>query len=401
MLKIAYLYHRDAANAEVQSGRPASILHQLRSLGVAVENISPLNARHSRTSFSKKLLYRLAGNFYRGDREPRYLAALAGEARGRMEGKSFDAVFSPGSEVVAALEVDIPVSFCADATFANMVNYYWDFSRVSAEYLRKGHAQESAALRRASLAVYPSEWAARSATEFYGIDPKRVAVIPFGANLGAENGREEVERWIGERPRDFLRLVFVGRDWKRKGGDLVIAAAAHLVAQGIRVELDLVGCEVPRQYQAISWIKTHGLLRPSVAGERLQLCALFAGAHFAFIPSRAEAYGMTFAEANAFGVPVISTSTGGITSIVRPGVNGYLLPLNAEGPAYAEVIAAAYHNPGEYTRLARASFQEFESRLNWRIFCTRYLEAAARMCGLPPRGRETAVASDHENRLCR
>jgi glycosyltransferase involved in cell wall biosynthesis len=193
----------------------------------------------------------------------------------------------------------------------------------------------------------------------------------------------------------------VGRDWKRKGGDLVIAAAAHLVAQGIRVELDLVGCDVPRRYQALPWVKTHGLLRLNAAGERRRLGALFAGAHFAFIPSRAEAYGMTFAEANAFGVPVISTSTGGITSIVRSGVNGYLLPMNAEGPAYAEVIAAAFRHPGEYARLARASFQEFESRLNWRVFCTRYLEAAARMCGLPPPGRETAAASDHENRLCR
>jgi len=61
---------------------------------------------------------------------------------------------------------------------------------------------------------------------------------------------------------------------------------------------------------------------PSSAG---LLADLFKGAHFVFIPSRAEAYGMAFAEANAFGVPAIGTATGGIPSIIRDGFNGYTL----------------------------------------------------------------------------
>ena len=389
-MKIAYLYHRNAANAEVQSGRPASILRQLLCMGVGLENIFPLSAKVSRKSISKKILYRLTGHYYRGDRDPDYLAALAGEVRARMAGKNFDVIFCPGSEVISALEAAEPITFCADATFANLINYYHDFSRVSAEYRRKGHAQESAALKRANLAVYPSEWAARSAVDFYGASPARVEVIPFGANLGSENQRAQVERWINERPSDCVRLIFVGRDWTRKGGDIVVAAAQCLVAQGIRVELDLVGCAVPSRFANIPWIKAHGLLRPNVPSEHSKLSALFARAHFTFIPSRAEAYGMTFAEANAFGVPVIATATGGIPSIVRQGVNGFLLPLGAEGPAYAETIAKGFRSRSAYIKLAQASFDEFDLRLNWRVFCDRYLEAVVRTCGLQYRAKEEA-----------
>ncbi len=351
-------------------------------MGAEVNEIFPLQAKRSRGSLAKKILWRLAGRYHRGDRDPDYLTAFAQEAEARMRGKEYDIIFSPGSEVLAKLRSARPITFCADATFANLVDYYWDFSRTSPEYLRYGHAQEAEALKRASLAVYPSEWAARSAIEVYGMDPKRVEIIPFGANLGSCNEREQVNQWIDDRASDRVRLVFVGRDWKRKGGDIVISAARSLISRGLRVELDLVGCEIPREFRSIPWIKAHGLLRANVSSEQLKLSALFAQAHFVFVPSRAEAYGMTFAEANAFGVPAIATATGGIPSIVRQGVNGFLLPLNADGPAYAGVIAQAFRNRNAYRELAKNSFNEFDHRLNWRVFCSRYLEAVARTCDI-------------------
>jgi glycosyltransferase involved in cell wall biosynthesis len=339
-----------------------------------------MSTRMSRISTLKKVLYRFAGRYYRGDRDPGYLAAIAAEFDRRTRGVGYDMVFCPGSEAVSQLDIPRPIAFCADATFANMIDYYWDFSSLSSEYVRKGHLQEANSLRRASLAVYPSEWAARSAIEFYHADPTRVAIIPFGANFGAGNKREQVHQWIAGRPLESLRLLFVGRSWRRKGGDIVVEAAQRLVQKGIRVSLDVVSGDIPNGLHRIPWITHHGLLDPNKQDSAGLLNELFKRAHFVFIPSRAEAYGMAFAEANAFGVPAIGTATGGIPSAIHDGVNGFVLPLSAGASDFADLIAATFSFPERYQLLCRNSFDEFERRLNWRTFCSRFLDLASQHC---------------------
>jgi glycosyltransferase involved in cell wall biosynthesis len=378
VIKVAYVYHLDAANPTVQSGRPASILRHMTLLGASVHPVFPMATQFSRLSTVKKALYRLAGRYYRGDREPRYLSAMAAEFTRRTRGMDYDIVFCPGSEVISHLDITRPIAFCADATFANMIDYYWDFSSLSSDYVRKGHLQEANALRRASLAIYPSDWAARSAINFYHTDPNKVAIIPFGANFGAENRRDQVHQWIAGRRFDSLRLLFVGRSWRRKGGDLVVETAQRLVQKGLRVTLDIVSDDVPRSLDRIPWITHHGFLDPGRPGTAEALGSLFRSTHFFFMPSRAEAYGMAFAEANAFGVPTIGTATGGIPSIIKDGVNGYTLPLTAGAADFADLIAGSINQRDRYQSLCRSSFGEFEKRLNWRAFCTRFLDLASR-----------------------
>ncbi|MFT3867076.1 MAG: glycosyltransferase family 4 protein [Nibricoccus sp.] len=379
-MKIAYVFHRDAANPSVQSGRPAAILDEFYRAGVEIEPVFPLNTRPAPRWVAKKIFCRMFGRYYRWDREPEYLASFAREFHTRTIGKSVDLIFSPGSEVVSHLQTRKPITFCADATFANLVDYYRDFSDVTTEYCQQGHRQEEASLARAHLAIYPSEWAARSAIEYYGAEPGKVAIIPFGANLGRQNERSQVWRWIEDRSQKCLRLLFVGRHWRRKGGEIVVATAKRLVQAGHQVELDVVGCKIPRAYRGLPWIRQHGVLFSNIPAHVQKLAHLFAQAHFVFVPSRAEAYGMTFAEGNAFGLPVVTTATGGIPTIVRDGWNGLLLPPSATATDYADAIAATFSKPEYYRQICRQAFDEFEQRLNWRMFCRRYLELAEDCC---------------------
>lgn len=388
-MKMAYVFQQDAANPTVQSGRPASLLREFEALGVGVERIFPLAAAPSGAELAKKAGYRLLGKHHRNDRHPAFLAALAGEFEARARDRDFDFVFSPGSEAVSLLQTGRPVAFCADATFANLVDYYWDFTGLSAEYLRLGHAQEAAALARATLAVYPSEWAARSAVRDHGADPARVLVIPFGANHGCDNRRPEVDEWIERRPADCIRLLFVGRHWERKGGDIVVAAAQCLIAFGHPVVLDIVGVDVPEPYRDLPWVRAHGLLSPGRAPDCARLEQLMREAHFMFVPSRAEAFGFIYAEANAFGVPAIATRTGGIPAAIRSGHNGVLLPPDAPAADYAEAIVGLFNDRARYRAMCHRAFDEFEHRLNWRVFCRHFATAMEERLA-PARAAETA-----------
>jgi glycosyltransferase involved in cell wall biosynthesis len=375
-MKIAYVYHQDAADPAVQSGRPAAILNEFIRLGHEVDQIFPLAVPPTGTELAKKVGYRLFGKQHRHDRNAVYLDAMAAQFHARTAGRTFDLVFSPGSEVVSHLKTGIPIVYCADATFANLVDYYWDFTGLSAEYLRQGNEQESAALAKATLAVFPSQWAAQAAIEKHGADPATVAVVPFGANLGRDNQRAEVMAWIDRRPADRIRLLFVGRHWQRKGGDIVIATALCLIAHGHPVTVDVVGCEVPAEHREVPWIHAHGLLHQGKDTEMAELRRLYREAHFLFVPSRAEAFGLTFGEANAFGVPAVATRTGGIPAVVQHGHNGLLLPLEAPPSEYADAIVTTFADQGRYRAMCGQAFADFEERLNWRAFTSRLLDLA-------------------------
>jgi glycosyltransferase involved in cell wall biosynthesis len=372
-LKVAYVFHRDAQDPQVQSGRPLAILDHMEAAHLEVARVFPLKPAFSYRGLARKSMYALGRQHFRPDREPALLHAFAREIAARTAGKKIDVFFCPGSEAVSYLPAEWPITFCADATFANMLDYYPDFTGMPARYIEHGHALERAALSRAKLAVYPSQWAARSAIDYYRADPNKVAVIPFGANRGAGNTAAEVDSWIDQRPFDEIELLFLGTNWARKGGDLAVEAARLLIASGRRVRLHIVGSKPPTKYQALPWLVTHGYVSPRLAAGRSQLDHLLARMHFLIMPTRAEASARSLCEAAAFGVPVISTATGGIPCIIREGYNGFTLPLEAGPGDYAALIATHCADPAAYRALARRSFVEFEQRLNWRAFIRDYL----------------------------
>jgi glycosyltransferase involved in cell wall biosynthesis len=89
---------------------------------------------------------------------------------------------------------------------------------------------------------------------------------------------------------------------------------------------------------------------------------------------------MTYAEASAFGLPSITTATGGIPGVVADGINGYCLPLSAPAAQYADLIEGILADRERYQKLACASFQRFEERLNWKVFCRDYLALLHSRC---------------------
>ena len=54
--------------------------------------------------------------------------------------------------------------------------------------------------------------------------------------------------------------------------------------------------------------------------------------------------------------------------------------MSAGAQDYAELIARAIANRDQYYALCRSSFDEFERRLNWKVFCARFLDLAQQCC---------------------
>jgi glycosyltransferase involved in cell wall biosynthesis len=103
-------------------------------------------------------------------------------------------------------------------------------------------------------------------------------------------------------------------------------------------------------------------------------------ADFLILPTRNEAFGIVFCEAAAFGLPVITTHTGGVPEVVRDGENGYVLPVEARGESYAQMIADIYQNEQRYLHLVQSSRGAFEERLNWDVWGCRVHDILVKEC---------------------
>jgi glycosyltransferase involved in cell wall biosynthesis len=278
-----------------------------------------------------------------------------------MNGHQFDAILSTEPFVISKLNRPEPITYWSDAVWDSMTNYY--FFDPPQSFSAKWRVHEHQAVRRAAHAVYASDWAAKGATEHYGVDDKKLAVIPFGPNLDINHDRSAVESAIATRRRDCCVLLFLGVDWKRKGGSIAIQTARLLNERGLKTELIVAGCRVPCEKPR--FVKELGYISKRTPQGRHQLSDLLRTSNFLIFPTRAECAGVIFSEASAFGLPIITTDTGGIATYVRQGVNGIRIPLTASAETYADEIWRLFYDRTAYRSMALAGWEEYRQRLNW------------------------------------
>lgn len=370
-LRVAYTYELPAEDINVQSARPYSTLQQLRRRA-SVTLLSPLDDWTRYLFGPKYLWYRATGRIYRPDREALLLAQYGQQLRRWLANQKVDCLYSPGTRAVAALGGDLPLVLCADATFANMVDTYDTFTNCAAAYIRQGHRQEKRALDRCAAIIYPSSWAAESAMSAYRVAPDKVHIVPFGANVDAPDTLA-VQRMINERDTRTFRVLFIGRDWERKGAPLVLDACRTALGAGVPLRLDMVGIGTP-PVTLPDFATSHGMLRKNNPGQLERFRGLLAQAHVLFVPSRAEAYGMTFCEAAAYGVPSLATAVGGIPAVVRNDRTGFSLPPEADAAAYAAVLRDLHHDRARWRALAMCARRDYEANFTWDRFGERLID---------------------------
>ena len=140
---------------------------------------------------------------------------------------------------------------------------------------------------------------------------------------------------------------------------------AYLLQQmGYPVELTIVGC-IPPVKNLPSFVKNIPYISKQSEEGRKQIDQLLCESHFIIVPSRAEAFGIVFCEASAFGVPSLTTYVGGISTAVKHGFNGLTFSLEATAKEYCEQITHLFDHYHEYEELALSSFNEYSVRLNW------------------------------------
>lgn len=366
-MKIAFVTREDARSVLSWSGLNYYISKCLEAENNELGYIGSLKEYASPVDFIKKIFYsKLLDQQFPIERTFSNAKSLSSQVTKKIAGNKYDCIFSLSTLPIAYLNSGVPKIFYTDATFASMLGYYSSFNNFSSDIIRQGHALEKRALQNSALAVYASDWAAQSAINFYGISPSKVKVVPFGANLDSEYTKEDVMGFINTKKSTTLKILFNGVDWKRKGGDLVLAVIKELIRRGLTVELHCAGIKNLPFSTLPDYIINHGFLNKSVEKDKAELEGLFKSCHFLFVPSEAEAFGVVFCEASSYGMPSISRKTGGITTAITDGKNGFTLGQNAGVNTYADLISEYFTDVDKYVTLAVSSYEEYKTRLNWK-----------------------------------
>ena len=299
--------------------------------------------------------------------DPAVASALGKALAAELRGLDVDLVLTNDPGVAAGLDVPFPVVYYSDVMLpasgvASVLRGMVAYRQVPLWALRRYQRTMRLCLERAALAVFPAQWQLEQARG-YGVDVEKLHLVSFGANI-PDPGPEVAEQ------RDFsinaqqrkVKLLFVGTDWERKGGDIAVAVTNLLRGEGVDASLDVVG----KNLQGMPlYIRSHGQLHKNNPEEWDLMDRLYRASDVFILPSRSEGSVIAPREAAAYGLPTLAYRIEGMLNSVIDGQSGVLLE-SGNGPGdFAEVILDWLKNPDAFQHLCLGAREFYESDANW------------------------------------
>ncbi len=356
----------DPRNPSAWSGIPYAILSALKSLeGVQTDILGPLKPRLRLTEGLRKIYWNLLSKRYLWEREPRILRHYELQFETKLRALNSDVVLSIGTVSAAALPESVPYVVYTDSTFKLNVDYYPTMTGICSRSLRLGEDVDRRAFGRARHVVVTSAWAAASVINHYGVPAERVSIVPIGARHVCQLVPAELEKRGQSRLGGAIRLLWIGVEWERKGGDVAVGIAKELYRRGIPIELNIAGLTPAAEVRMLPFVRAHGFLDARTQKEVLE--ELFLSSFALLLPSRAECTSVVLADAASFGLPSFVSDTGGMRSMVQEGINGEVLPTDASALTYANALLRYWADPDAYLHIVQSSRRRYETDLSWDV----------------------------------
>jgi len=366
-MKILYATYRyDPTNPDLGSSVDYGCYKALIDAGNSVEIIGPVT--HGVSIFEKFETY-----FWRiykhltGKSGLKYLMTTSLKASNAvakaMKNGDFDAVFSIFHAFFVFRRLSEMSFWFFDTTFHGQEEDWPMYGKLA---LKLTYWQERKALQHIDACATNSEWSKKQLVDFYGLKGKQVTVFPMPSALPVEAVRTLDQEVLTKQLTHPIRILLVGRVFKRKGVDIALEVVRLLNAQGIPTLLKI--CGLPEsERQAWDNVEFVGPFKKSDPDQLDAYIDLYQWAHLLIHPARFEAAGIVPAEAAAFGTPTITNNTGGLGTSVLDGVSGIVLPKGSPPEAYVQAIIDLVNDPERYQRLCQTTRERYEKELNWDV----------------------------------
>jgi glycosyltransferase involved in cell wall biosynthesis len=223
-----------------------------------------------------------------------------------------------------------------------------------------GIVRREAAVYREASAIFPlSERLRRSFINEFGIPADRVTAIHAGPNLDLGSIEAAVSSRADSTPPTVL---FVGRQFHRKGGDLLVESFRRVLRLIPDARLVIAG--QPVGFVGGPGITCIGDLDKDSTDGWSRLVAAYTSADVFALPTRFEPFGIAFIEAMHFGLPCIGPDAWAIPEIIADGETGFAVPID-EADALTDRLVRLLTNRNVARAMGEAGRRRARSLFTW------------------------------------
>ena len=193
---------------------------------------------------------------------------------------------------------------------SHLANLYYPAFDASLLFSREWIDFEREVYRNAARVFIMSSHVGRSIVEHYGVDPHRITCVYAGSNV------ELTPMLLNNDNYQNQRIVFVGVDWERKGGPLLLAAFQRIRQKLPGAKLTVVGCSPQTHAPGVEVV---GRVALTEVEKHLVQASVFC------MPTKVEPFGIAPIEALAHKIPVVASRIGALPDIIQHGKTGILV----------------------------------------------------------------------------
>ncbi len=221
--------------------------------------------------------------------------------------------------------------------------------------------REARVYSRAALIFTMSDFLRRSFIEDFGIPADRLVTVHCGPNIPVP----ELDHGMEVRSDGPPTILFVGRDFQRKGALQLLEAFADVRARVPDARLVMVGGgRMAQQMEPRPGVEFVGFLSRDTEAGRRRMDSAYRGAHVFCIPTRFEPFGTSFVEAMMYGLPCVGPAAWAVPEIIDDGITGLLTPPGDHG-GLVQALTRLLQDRTEARRMGDAARTRALERFAW------------------------------------
>lgn len=297
--------------------------------------------------------------------DPLYYQMLTCEIGKAAKAHSFDphnAILQIGGHYNSAEATGIKSYSYHDGNVAGLMQSPY-FSKALLKYARRAFSYEKRTYESMQKILVMSEYWRKSFIENFDVPSNKVVNVGFGVNI--------------DIPQSFTKksntknIVFVGVDFVRKGGDILVKAFNEVITNPSHRDacLHIVGPKVIPEILTLSKysknIHFHGYLSRENPSDKIKLENVLLSGNLFVLPSLYEPFGNAGLEAMLYGMPVVAPNNWSFPDFIIPDKTGTLLENSVSAEELVHVITRYLDSPVTMVEQGACGYDLVVKKYSW------------------------------------
>lgn len=238
---------------------------------------------------------------------------------------------------------------------------------------------EKKLMKRSDALIAVSKYTVDELTELYGIDEEKIHVIYNGVDVEKfkpRTNRAELRREFGLEEGQKI-VLFVGRLYHRKGLEILLHSIPPVLQEFRDVKFVISGTGFKKKEERLRKlakeldIEDHVTFLGYVPDEKLP--DLYADSDIFVLPAIYENFPFAILEAQATGLPVISTKVGGIPEFLVDNENGFVID-PGDSTQLTQRVLTLLQDPKLAKEMGDRGRKLIEEKFSWRLITSQVID---------------------------